>query len=252
MHMHDTRGQALANVLVGLEMGIRTFDAAIGGLGGCPYAPGASGNLATEDLVYMLDGMGIATGVDLGKALGGRAAGRGAGAAPAPGSRASRRAPLAEDLTRASGGCSGRRIGFLGAAQLGSAASTRDWLATSGARMRYSPPLRRGAQQRCDREETAMRPFAWLLVVMFALCSVGSLAACGGDDEEDEALAPLPDVDCDNDVPAFSEVAGFEKCNLCHGSNVTGDERQDAPDDDTWDVYERAADEADRDCPRAA
>lgn len=64
MHMHDTRGQALANVLVGLELGIRTFDAAIGGLGGCPYAPGASGNLATEDLVYMLDGMGIATGVD--------------------------------------------------------------------------------------------------------------------------------------------------------------------------------------------
>ena len=64
MHMHDTRGQALANVLVGLEMGIRTFDAAIGGLGGCPYAPGASGNLATEDRVYMLDGMGIETGVD--------------------------------------------------------------------------------------------------------------------------------------------------------------------------------------------
>jgi hydroxymethylglutaryl-CoA lyase len=64
MHMHDTRGQALANVLVGLELGVRTFDAAIGGLGGCPYAPGASGNLATEDLVYMLDGMGIATGVD--------------------------------------------------------------------------------------------------------------------------------------------------------------------------------------------
>jgi hydroxymethylglutaryl-CoA lyase len=64
MHMHDTRGQALANVLVGIELGIRTFDAAIGGLGGCPYAPGASGNLATEDLVYMLDGMGVATGVD--------------------------------------------------------------------------------------------------------------------------------------------------------------------------------------------
>jgi hydroxymethylglutaryl-CoA lyase len=64
MHMHDTRGQALANVLVGLELGVRTFDAAIGGLGGCPYAPGASGNLATEDLVYMLDGMGVATGVD--------------------------------------------------------------------------------------------------------------------------------------------------------------------------------------------
>jgi hydroxymethylglutaryl-CoA lyase len=64
LHMHDTRGQALANVLVGLEMGIRTIDAAIGGLGGCPYAPGASGNLATEDLVYMLDRMGIATGID--------------------------------------------------------------------------------------------------------------------------------------------------------------------------------------------
>jgi hydroxymethylglutaryl-CoA lyase len=64
MHMHDTRGQALANVLVGLDMGIRTFDSAIAGLGGCPYAPGASGNLATEDLVYMLDHMGVKTGVD--------------------------------------------------------------------------------------------------------------------------------------------------------------------------------------------
>jgi hydroxymethylglutaryl-CoA lyase len=67
LHMHDTRGQALANVVVGLEKGIRTFDAAIGGLGGCPFAPGATGNLATEDLVYMLDGMGIATGVNLAK-----------------------------------------------------------------------------------------------------------------------------------------------------------------------------------------
>ena len=65
MHMHDTRGTALANVLVGLEMGIRDFDASVGGLGGCPYAPGAAGNLATEDLVYMLQGMGIETGVDL-------------------------------------------------------------------------------------------------------------------------------------------------------------------------------------------
>jgi len=64
MHMHDTRGQALANVLVGLDMGIRNFDAAIGGLGGCPYAPGASGNLATEDLVYMLNNMGVHTGID--------------------------------------------------------------------------------------------------------------------------------------------------------------------------------------------
>lgn len=65
LHMHDTRGTALANVLVGLEMGIVTFDASVGGLGGCPYAPGAAGNLATEDLVYALHGMGIDTGVDL-------------------------------------------------------------------------------------------------------------------------------------------------------------------------------------------
>ena len=57
----------LANVLVGLEMGIRDFDASVGGMGGCPYAPGAAGNLATEDLVYMLDGMGVSTGVNLEK-----------------------------------------------------------------------------------------------------------------------------------------------------------------------------------------
>jgi len=65
MHFHDTRGTALANTLAALEMGIRTFDASAGGLGGCPYAPGASGNMATEDVVYMLDRMGIETGVDL-------------------------------------------------------------------------------------------------------------------------------------------------------------------------------------------
>src|SRR4051812_18625600 len=65
LHFHDTRGTALANALVGLELGIRDFDAAVAGLGGCPYAPGAAGNLATEDLVYMLQGMGIETGVDL-------------------------------------------------------------------------------------------------------------------------------------------------------------------------------------------
>lgn len=65
MHFHDTRGTALANTLAALEMGIGTFDASSGGLGGCPYAPGASGNLATEDLVYMLDRMGIDTGVDM-------------------------------------------------------------------------------------------------------------------------------------------------------------------------------------------
>lgn len=67
LHMHDTRGTALANIVVGLEMGIRTYDASVGGLGGCPYAPGAAGNVATEDLVFMLDGMGVKTGVDLEK-----------------------------------------------------------------------------------------------------------------------------------------------------------------------------------------
>ncbi|HEV7920445.1 MAG TPA: hydroxymethylglutaryl-CoA lyase [Thermoanaerobaculia bacterium] len=65
MHFHDTRGTALANTLAALELGIATFDASSGGLGGCPYAPGASGNLATEDLIYMLDAMGIETGVNL-------------------------------------------------------------------------------------------------------------------------------------------------------------------------------------------
>jgi hydroxymethylglutaryl-CoA lyase len=65
LHMHDTRGTALANILVGLDLGIRDFDASVGGLGGCPYAPGAAGNCATEDLVYMLSGMGIETGIDL-------------------------------------------------------------------------------------------------------------------------------------------------------------------------------------------
>lgn len=67
MHFHDTRGTALANVLASLDLGIRVFDSSVGGLGGCPYAKGASGNLATEDLVYMLHGMGFRTGVDLAK-----------------------------------------------------------------------------------------------------------------------------------------------------------------------------------------
>jgi len=67
LHFHDTRGTALANVLVGLSMGIKTFDSSIGGLGGCPYAPGAAGNLSTEDLTYMLQGMGVETGIDLNK-----------------------------------------------------------------------------------------------------------------------------------------------------------------------------------------
>ncbi|MEE2830027.1 MAG: hydroxymethylglutaryl-CoA lyase [Myxococcota bacterium] len=65
LHFHDTRGTALANVVAGLDAGIRIFDAAVGGLGGCPYAPGASGNVATEDLVQMFQSMGIETGVDL-------------------------------------------------------------------------------------------------------------------------------------------------------------------------------------------
>ena len=69
LHLHDTRGMALANALTGLQMGITDFDASVAGLGGCPYAPGAAGNLATEDLVYMLDGMGIETGVDLPRLL---------------------------------------------------------------------------------------------------------------------------------------------------------------------------------------
>jgi hydroxymethylglutaryl-CoA lyase len=67
LHFHDTYGQALANVLACLDLGVAVVDASVAGLGGCPYAKGASGNLATEDLVYMLDGMGIATGVDLAK-----------------------------------------------------------------------------------------------------------------------------------------------------------------------------------------
>lgn len=69
MHFHDTYGQALANIYAGLEEGCRVIDSAAGGLGGCPYAPGATGNVGTEDVVYMLEGMGIATGVDMEKLL---------------------------------------------------------------------------------------------------------------------------------------------------------------------------------------
>lgn len=65
LHLHDTYGQALANVLTALQLGVSEFDAAVGGLGRCPYAKGATGNLATEDLVYLLDGLGIETGIDL-------------------------------------------------------------------------------------------------------------------------------------------------------------------------------------------
>jgi hydroxymethylglutaryl-CoA lyase len=65
LHFHDTRGTALANVLAALQQGIATFDSSAGGLGGCPYAPRATGNLATEDLVYMLDGLGVQSGVSI-------------------------------------------------------------------------------------------------------------------------------------------------------------------------------------------
>ncbi|MCK1424710.1 hydroxymethylglutaryl-CoA lyase [Bradyrhizobium sp. 180] len=69
MHFHDTYGQALANLYAGMEEGVRVIDAAAGGLGGCPYAPGATGNVATEDVVYMLEGMGIKTGIDMDRLL---------------------------------------------------------------------------------------------------------------------------------------------------------------------------------------
>ena len=69
MHFHDTYGQALANIYAGLEEGCRVIDSAAGGLGGCPYAPGATGNVGTEDVVYMLEGIGISTGVDMAKLL---------------------------------------------------------------------------------------------------------------------------------------------------------------------------------------
>ena len=68
-HYHDTYGQALANIYASLEMGVATFDSSVAGLGGCPYAKGASGNVATEDVVYMLHGLGIATGIDLDKVV---------------------------------------------------------------------------------------------------------------------------------------------------------------------------------------
>ncbi len=68
-HFHDTYGQALVNIYASLELGMHVFDASVSGLGGCPYAPGAAGNVATEDLLYMLNGMGIETGVDLDRLL---------------------------------------------------------------------------------------------------------------------------------------------------------------------------------------
>ena len=67
VHFHDTYGQALANINACLELGIATVDSSVAGLGGCPYAPGATGNVASEDVLYLLNGLGIATGVDLAK-----------------------------------------------------------------------------------------------------------------------------------------------------------------------------------------
>jgi hydroxymethylglutaryl-CoA lyase len=72
-HMHNTRGLGLANCLAAYEAGVHTFDASLGGLGGCPYAPGASGNVVTEDLVFMFEAMGIATGIDLRRLIAARA-----------------------------------------------------------------------------------------------------------------------------------------------------------------------------------
>jgi hydroxymethylglutaryl-CoA lyase len=69
MHFHDTYGQALANLYAGMEEGVRVIDSAAGGLGGCPFAPGATGNVATEDVVYMLEGLGVRTGVDMQRLL---------------------------------------------------------------------------------------------------------------------------------------------------------------------------------------
>ena len=99
LHFHDTRGTALANVLTSLQLGVQIFDVSAGGLGGCPYAPGATGNLATEDLVHMLHGMGIETGVDLEKLVDASLIAEGALRVPLP-SRVLR-AVLAERRRRA-------------------------------------------------------------------------------------------------------------------------------------------------------
>jgi hydroxymethylglutaryl-CoA lyase len=71
-HLHNTRGQGLANVVAALDAGVATFDASQGGIGGCPYAPGASGNIVTEDLVFLLESMGLDTGIDIDKLLAAR------------------------------------------------------------------------------------------------------------------------------------------------------------------------------------
>jgi len=72
-HLHNTRGQGLANVVAALDVGVTTFDSSQGGIGGCPYAPGATGNIVTEDLVFLLESMGLSTGIDLDRLMAARA-----------------------------------------------------------------------------------------------------------------------------------------------------------------------------------
>jgi hydroxymethylglutaryl-CoA lyase len=98
VHFHDTYGQALANILAALQLGVAVVDAAVAGLGGCPYAPGATGNVATEDVVYMLNGMGIETGVDLEKLT---AAGRAISQALGRESQSKAAAAIARKISRA-------------------------------------------------------------------------------------------------------------------------------------------------------
>ena len=111
-HLHNTRGQGLANVVAALEVGVTTFDASQGGIGGCPYSPGATGNIVTEDLVCMLEAMGLDTGVDLDEARR-RAGGAGGGPARRAGLRppARRRRGEGLPLRRARPGAGGHRQG---------------------------------------------------------------------------------------------------------------------------------------------
>ncbi len=103
LHMHDTRGTALVNVMAGLLLGVRIFDASAGGLGGCPFAPGATGNVATEDVVYLLHGLGIRTGIDMKKLVEAAAPIETALGRPLPGRvyQAWRRSPTISEMFRA-------------------------------------------------------------------------------------------------------------------------------------------------------
>jgi hydroxymethylglutaryl-CoA lyase len=103
LHMHDTRGTALVNVMAGLLLGVRIFDASAGGLGGCPFAPGATGNVATEDVVYLLHGLGIRTGIDVKKLVEAAAPVETALGRPLPGHvyQAWRRSPAISEMFRA-------------------------------------------------------------------------------------------------------------------------------------------------------